>query len=131
LVRYYNKKEILLSVENIVMMFKNGTKYIIKAVDNKNSSIANLTLIISVNYTKITDKEGLAILNINLFPNNYPIITFFKGSDIYNKNNIRTNLTILIFINPKNLIKYYRNGFQFQAKVLDNNANPLKNVNVT
>jgi len=113
------------------MMFKNGTKYIIKAVDNKNSSIANLTLIISVNYTKITDKEGLAILNINLFPNNYPIITFFKGSDIYNKNNIRTNLTILIFINPKNLIKYYRNGFQFQAKVLDNNANPLKNVNVT
>ncbi|MCC7554200.1 MAG: hypothetical protein KO202_06930 [Methanobacteriaceae archaeon] len=131
MVRYYNKKEILLSVENIVMMFKNGTKYIIKAVDNKNSSIANLTLIISVNYTKITDKEGLAILNINLFPNNYPIITFFKGSDIYNKNNIRTNLTILIFINPKNLIKYYRNGFQFQAKVLDNNANPLKNVNVT
>jgi hypothetical protein len=126
-------KTSVLNASNIVMYYKNGTKYIVYLTDGDGKAIANETVIISVNgvsYTKITDTNGIATLNLNLLPNNYTITTVFN-SDKYLNTSITTNLTVLTVLSGNNLVKYYRNGTQYNIKVLDAQGNPLAHTNVS
>lgn len=87
---------------------------------------ANVTFSINgINYTKTTDENGTAYLNINLRPGTYNITTYFNG---INKTNTVTVLSVII---GDNLVKYYKNGTEFYARFVKGNGEALANTNVT
>ena len=107
---------------NLVKYYKNASRFSVDV----NVANANVTFNINgVNYTKTTDENGTAYLNINLRPGTYNITTFFNG---INKTN---TVTVLSTITGDNLVKYYKNGTEFYAKFVKGNGEALANRNVT
>jgi len=85
-------------------------------------------------YNITTNNEGRAYLNADLSPNVYTIKTIFEGDDEYKK----SSLTSKLFISGKftqiltiPLIKYYLNGTQFHAKLIDSLQNPISGKNIS
>lgn len=59
---------------DVIMYYKNGTKYQVKLIDKFDNPIANHMLNLTINghvYQKITDNKGFASLNLNLNPGIY------------------------------------------------------------
>ena len=87
--------------------------------DNNNAPLANQTLIFSVNginYTRNTNLDGIAFLNIHLNDGIYDISTIFKdvnGSELINTN------TIYVSHSEGTLIKDNLSGAEIQ-KIIDN-----------
>ena len=107
---------------DLVKYYKNASRF----SADVNVANANVTFNINgVNYTKTTDENGTAYLNINLRPGTYNITTFFNG---INKTN---TVTVLSTITGDNLVKYYKNGTEFYAKFVKGNGEALANRNVT
>lgn len=107
---------------DLVKYYKNASKF----SANVNAANVNVTFNINgVNYTKTSDENGTAYLNINLRPGTYNITTYFNG---INKTNTVTVLSVII---GDNLVKYYKNGTEFYAKFVKGNGEALANRNVT
>lgn len=107
---------------NLVKYYKNASRF----SADVNVANANVTFSINgINYTKTTDENGTAYLNINLRPGTYNITTFFNG---INKTN---TVTVLSTITGDDLVKYYKNGTEFYAKFVKGNGEALANRNVT
>lgn len=107
---------------DLVKYYKNASRF----SADVNVANANITFNINgVNYTKTTDENGTAYLNINLRPGTYNITTFFNG---INKTN---TVTVLSTITGDDLVKYYKNGTEFYAKFVKGNGEALANRNVT
>lgn len=106
---------------NLVKYYKNDSQFAVK-------TLANSKVIYEINgknYTKTSDKNGIASMSINLRPGNYTIKTYTLGNVVTN------NITVLSTINGKNIVKMYRNGTQFYATFLKGDGSPLANTNVT
>ena len=59
---------------DVVKFFRNGTQYCAKFLDGCGSPLVNASVIFNINgvfYKKLTDDNGMARLNINLFPGEY------------------------------------------------------------
>lgn len=107
---------------DLVKYYKNASKF----SANVNAANVNVTFNINgVNYTKTSDENGTAYLNINLRPGTYNITTYFNG---INKTN---TVTVLSAIIGDNLVKYYKNGTEFYARFVKGNGEALANTNVT
>ena len=110
-----------IKTENLVKMYRNASQF------EANVGIANASVIFNingVNYTRTSNENGTAKLNINLNPGNYAIITTFNQTSVENK------VTVLSAIESDNLVKYFRNATQFAVKLLDDKANNVTfNVN--
>ena len=116
--------------DNLVLYYRNGSKFTAKLLDPFGNPMANETIVFSVcgkNYTKVTNENGVASLNINLNPRTYAISTTYLKDNICVKNNI----TVLSTIIAKDIVKYYKNGTQYYVKYLDLNGNPLVNGKVS
>lgn len=71
-----NNIEVLSTIQanDVVKFFRNGTQYCAKFLDGCGSPLVNASVIFNINgvlYKKQTDYEGVARLNINLFPGEY------------------------------------------------------------
>lgn len=71
-----NNIEVLSTIQanNVVKFFRNGTQYCAKFLDGCGSPLVNASVIFNINgvfYKKQTDDNGMARLNINLFPGEY------------------------------------------------------------
>lgn len=122
-----------LFANDIVMYFKNGTKYYARLLDHNNKPLFNRTIslkIHGVTYNRTTDKDGWVKLNINLSPGVYEIIaSYFPESSLENMF-IKSYIKVLSTLEGKNLVKYYKNNLQFHVKVLDNKGKPIINSTV-
>ena len=119
--------------ENIVLFYKNGTRFEIKLIDQDGNPLKNQKLIFhvnGVNNERTTDNEGKASIAINLDPKIYTILVTFNSNGIYPKTSIVNNITVLSTISASNLVKYYRNDSQYYVSVVDGVGNPLRNADV-
>ena len=71
-----NNIEVLSTIRanDVVKFFRNGTQYCAKFLDGCGSPLVNASVIFNINgvfYKKQTDDNGMARLNINLFPGEY------------------------------------------------------------
>ena len=71
-----NNIEVLSTIQanDVVKFFRNGTQYYAKFLDGCGSPLVNASVIFNINgvfYKKQTDYNGMARLNINLFPGEY------------------------------------------------------------
>ena len=127
-----NTIEILPTLEgkDIVKLFRNGTQYYVKVLDGKGNPLKNTNVTMNINgvfYIRKTNDDGVAMLTINLNPGVYQL-TVENPNDGLKLTNI---VKVLSRIESNNITKYYRNGTQYNVKILDDNGNPLKNTNVT
>ena len=80
--------------------------------------------------TSITDDKGRAYLNLDLDPNYYMIKAVFSGDNNYKAVSSLKKIFIsgeLTQLHAIPLVKYYRNGTQFHARLINSNGNPLIN----
>lgn len=116
--------------KNIVKMYRNGTQFYGTFLKGDGSPLTNSNVTFNINgvfYTKQTDKNGVAKLNIQLRPNTYILtcIDPLTGLDI------GYNITVLSTIVAKSIVKTYLNETQFHATLLDEKGNPVTNTNMT
>ena len=99
-----------------------------------NKPLANKTVIITingVNYTRKTNENGEASININLGKGIYNVLLSYSGDDNYKPSSFNDNITIKSTVDGKDITKYFRNGTQYSAKFFDCDGNILKNKAIT
>ena len=114
---------------DVVKFFRNGTQYCAKFLDGCGSPLVNASVVFNINgvlYKKQTDYEGVARLNINLFPGKYILTAMHPDGLMYGY-----NITVLSTIHGDDIVKFFRNGTQYCAKFLDGCGSPLVNASVT
>lgn len=128
-----NSIKTVLEAENVVMYYKDGTRFAVVLRDIYGNPLANMDVIISINgrdYVKQSDENGTASLGLNLESKNYTVVTAFGGNSKYFGTRSNNTVSILSTLISKDIVKYYRNGTQFYATVLDFKGNPLANTTV-
>ena len=128
-----NSIKTVLEAENVVMYYKDGTRFAVVMRDINGNPLANMDVIISINgrdYVKQSDENGTASLGLNLESKNYTVVTAFGGNSKYFGTRSNNTVSILSTLISKDIVKYYRNGTQFYATVLDFKGNPLANTTV-
>ena len=128
-----NSIKTVLEAENVVMYYKDGTRFAVVLRDIYGNPLANMNVTISINgrnYVKQSDDNGTASLGLNLESKNYTVVTTFGGTSKYFGTRSNNTVSILSTLISKDIVKYYRNGTQFYATVLDFKGNPLANTTV-
>ena len=125
-----NNIEVLSTIlaNDVVKFFRNGTQYCAKFLDGCGSPLVNASVVFNINgvlYKKQTDYDGVARLNINLFPGKYILTAMHPDGLMYGY-----NITVLSTIHGDDIVKFFRNGTQYCAKFLDGCGSPLVNASV-
>ena len=112
------------------LYFRNGTQYMAKFLDSDGKALANTDVKFNINgvfYTRVTDENGIARLNIRLDPASY-IITAYNPVTGEQKAN---NITVLPRIIAKDLSMKYLDGSTFDAALVDGQGKAISGVNIT
>ena len=115
--------------KDVTKYYKGSTKYSATFLDKNGSALANTKVKITVNgktYTKTTDSNGVASMNINLKPGTYKVtatnpVTGYK---------LTTKFKILTTIKANDITKVYKDGKKFSATFLNSNGKALANKKV-
>ena len=78
----------ILYAEDMEMKYRDGSKFNVKLVDGKGNPFAKESITFNINgvfYTRITNDNGIASLNINLMSGKYIITSSYNGLNIANK----------------------------------------------
>ena len=125
--------DVNLDVDDVVMVYHDGTRLVAKLTDYQGKPIVNATIyfnINGVNYARTTNANGTASIALNLESGAYPVIVAYNGSASYSK--ISKNITVTI--NPSiiadDLVKMYKNDTKFSAKFLGSDGKVLANTTV-
>ena len=107
-------------------MYKNDTQYYATFLDSTGKPLAEGTTVkFNINgvfYTRSTNANGVAKMNINLNPNKY-ILTATNPVTGENKG---TTINVLSTITENyDLTKYYKNDSQYRVRLLDSKGNPV------
>ena len=118
--------------KDITKIYRNDTQYYATFLDTKGNFLKNKDVTFNINgvfYTRTTNDNGVARLNINLNPDEY-IITAKNPDTNEEISNIVKVLPSIIENN--NITKYYKNGTQYVVKILNNDGSVAgAGVNVT
>ena len=106
-----------LSGNNVTMYYKDGTGFVINVIDGQGNPLANAIVTFNINgvfYNRVSNENGTARLNINLYPNTYIITSMYNdlqvsniinviksnssisGDDAYIINNVNSNYTVTL-----------------------------------
>ena len=125
------KLTINLIVDNVVMVYHDGTHLIANLFDDNGNPMANTTVSFTINgitYNRTTNGNGSASIAINLGAGNYTAtISYFGNTAV----NVNANVTIKSSIIASDIVKMYQNDTQFNATFIDSDGSPLANTTVT
>ena len=113
-------------VENhdLTKYYKSSSKYSVKVLSKTGKAEAGKTVTFNINgvfYSRVTDSNGVASININLPPGNYIITAEYDGSRASNK------INVLNVLKTNDLTKKYGVKSPFTVTVLDGNGKPYPN----
>ena len=105
--------------EDIEKYFKNDTQFYTSFLDSNGNVLANPKINFNINgviYTRTTDANGTAKLNINLAPNNYTItsINLATGERASNLISVKS-----VIVDNYDLVKYYLNESPYCVNLID------------
>ena len=112
------------------LYFLNGTSYVAKFLDSDGNALANTTVKFNINgvfYTRVTDENGMASLNIRLDPNSYIITAYNPVTGEQRANEV----TVLPRIIAEDLSMKYLDGSSFNATLADGQGKAVAGVNIT
>lgn len=116
----------------------NGT-YVLSLLDDNDAGIVNANVYVKVNdmeYDVMTDDSGYVFINLGSEMGIYDIEAKFNGNGAFKESNFNDTVIIsgnLTYLFAYDVVKYYRNGTQFNALLVDALGNPLadKKINLT
>ena len=112
-------------------------KYTINLTDEFNMPLVNRSVVLTVNnvsYVRVSDRNGVVSLNINLAEGNYYISAVFNGDEDHrHSNTFITSLTVKPTITRAGdaVVKYYKSSEQFCATVYDTDGSKLANASIS
>ena len=117
-------------VENhdLVKYYRNDSQYSVKVLSKTGQAEAGKQVLFNINgvfYTRTTDSQGIARLNINLGPATYIITAEYEGSRVSNK------ITVLDIMITNDLTKKYDTSTPFTLRLLDGKGNSYANQAIT
>ena len=123
-------EDAFLSVNNTKAYENVDFTHIAKLTDHNGKGITNAEITFKINdktYTNKTNKEGLAILTLNLKEGNYTITSTYKNI---------TKTSKIIIIDDSHLVgndvkAYSGTDFKYNVKLTDHNNNPIANAEIT
>ncbi|MEE0935481.1 MAG: transglutaminase domain-containing protein [Methanobrevibacter sp.] len=98
---------------------------------NSNMGLANKTVTFTVNdvnYTNVTDDNGVVSFNLNLNTGKYQTTAFFSGDSAYESFSSTSEVNVLPTIKASDITKYYKGSKKYIAAFHDSYGNPLKNT---
>ena len=105
-------------------IYKNGTQYYATFVDSQGNLLKNTAVKLNINgvyYTRTTNNQGVAKMNINLNPKTYVLTAENPASGEQHT----TRITVLPnIVENYDLTKYYRNNSQYRVRLLDDVGEP-------
>ena len=114
-----------IDASDVTKVFRNGTQYKALFVDSKGKALANTDVKFNINgvmYTRTTDENGVAQLDINLPQGKY-IIT---AMNLVTGENCANNVTVLPrIVENSDITKYFKNGTQYTVKLIGDDGNPV------
>lgn len=113
-----------------VLMYMDDTVFVAKFLDKTGKALTNASVKFNINgvfYTRITDNDGVAKLNIRLRPGSY-ILTAYNNVTGEEKG---FDITVKSLIVANDLTKYYLNATRFEATIYNKNGTLAINKNVT
>ena len=130
-VSFENNIEVLstLMAQNLVKYFQNASQFYIGLVNGEGNSVPGADITMNINgvfYTRTTNENGTARLNINLEPGEY-ILT---AKDPFTGLEMSYVITVLPVLTGKGLNMTYKEGHVFEATLVDDKGNALANATV-
>ena len=123
-----NKNTVNINAGNLTKYYKDPQKFTVTVTDAKGKAAANKTVEITINgvtYTKITDENGTASLNINLNSGEYPVSV--AVDDVV----VNSSVFVKATIDASDVVKVFRNNTQYYATFVDVNGTPTPNTTVS
>ena len=114
--------------DDLTKYYLNESAFTATVTRGSDQAVSGVEVVFEINgieYTKITNNEGVASLNINLVPGEYSVIVSYGNQTLVK------SVTVLPTIIIENLTKYYHNESQYIIILLDGQGNPIANKNVT
>ena len=111
-------------------MYQNDTPFYATFLDSQENPLAKTNVTFNINgvfYTRETNENGTAKLNINLKPGNYTLTAYNSVTGEEQGFNVLVKSLIL----TSDLTKYYQNESKFQATIYDKNGSLAVNQSVT
>ena len=121
-------KSVVIENRNLVKYYRNDSQYTVKILDGKGNSLGGAKVTFNINgvfYSRTTNENGTAKLNINLDPGNYIITASYNGESVSNKINVLTRLV------SSDLSMKYMDGSNFKVTVLDGQGIVSSGENIT
>ena len=116
--------------KDFTKIFRNNTQYYATFVDSQGNVLKNTPVRLNINgvyYTRTTNDQGIAKMNINLNPGTYILTAENPASGEQHT----TRITVLpSIVENHDLTKYYRNESKYTLRILDGNGKPV-NAGVT
>ena len=114
---------------DLVKYYRNASQYTVKVLGDDGKAVgAGESVTFNINgvfYTRQTDANGIAKININLQPGDYVITSEYKGCVVSN------NIKVLPILNATDINMKYRDGTQFKATLVDGQGKPYAGQSVT
>ena len=124
-----------ITADNVVMRYKDGSKYIVNLTDYEGNPLANETITITLNgqsYNRTTNSNGSASMTINLEAGNYTVSASYTAKGDYFTNTVENNITVLTSIDGNDVVKMFKNDTQYYATFFDEQGKALpKDTTVT
>ena len=116
--------------DNLVKYYKNDSQFYVKLVDFNNDSVASQNVTFNINgvfYTRQTNDDGIACLNINLNPGEYIITVIDPLTGLQ----MSYNITVLPVLYGMDVISYYDGTYDYLVKLVDGKGDALPNQIIT
>ena len=106
-------------------IFRNDTQYYATFIDSQGNLLKNTQVKLNINgvyYTRTTNDQGIAKMNINLNPGTYVLTATNPASGEQHTTVIKVLPSI---VENHDLTKYYRNESKYTLRILDSKGNPV------
>ena len=114
---------------DLIKYYRNSSQYTVKILGSDGKAVgAGESVTFNINgvlYTRQTDANGIAKLNINLHPGDYIITAEYQGSRVSN------NIKVLPVLSASDISMKYRDGTKFKANLVDSQGKPYAGQFVT
>ena len=119
-----------LIAQNLVKYFRNDSQFFIDLIDGEGNPLVGQNISMNINgvfYTRTTNENGTARLNINLNPGVYVLTAIDPVTGLQ----MAYNITVLPTLIAEDINMTFQDGTKFTAKLVDGEGNALVNVAVS
>lgn len=127
------KKKVTLKAPDVKMRYKDGTKFKVTLKDENKKAISKAKIKIKIDgstYERTTDAKGIALLNLNMKSGTHNVITTFAGDNNYEKQSVKSTITVKSTIKCSDFSKYYKNTASYYSTFYDKKGKLLKDTAV-